>query len=452
MTEFSIDILSEKINNGKTRNYFKEILQSYHNANYRATVVMLYTVVVCDLVYKLEELKEIFNDEKAKDVLIAIEELQRNKPKSPEWENELFKQIAERTSLFDISTFENILILQKHRHLCAHPVMNQNYELFSPNKETTRAHLRNMLEDILTKEPYLSKDILTDLVIDISEKRAYFPPKFDNIEFERYLNAKYLRKARKDIIDYLFKNLWKFTFRLKDQNCSRNRDINYNALFIIFKQNKERLLKLISGNKSFYSKIEKGNPCQFLISFISIFPEIFELLQDHAKMLIQVEARSLVQFKIRAWYLASSLKQHIADIKTSYENKEISFVNDDFNSNAISFLLRDIEEFAAAEDLKGFLIEIYINSYNYYLADWHFNLLIRPNLKYMNSRNIEYLLTGIEDNDQTYQRSSAFFEHKLILDHIESTGFNVDVEKYPKFLRSIADQDHEVINEEDLPF
>ena len=40
--------------NVDSRNYFKEILQSYYSQNYRATIVLLYSFVIYDLFIKLQ--------------------------------------------------------------------------------------------------------------------------------------------------------------------------------------------------------------------------------------------------------------------------------------------------------------------------------------------------------------------------------------------------------------
>ena len=39
--------------NADSRNYFKEILQSYYSQNYRATIVLLYSFVIYDLFIKI---------------------------------------------------------------------------------------------------------------------------------------------------------------------------------------------------------------------------------------------------------------------------------------------------------------------------------------------------------------------------------------------------------------
>ncbi|WP_421799826.1 hypothetical protein [Haliscomenobacter sp.] len=446
MENYSIDIGAENIYNSKTKGYFKEILESYHNGNYRATIVMLYTIVICDLVYKLQELKEIYNDDKAIKILNEVEETQNKNPKSPDWEVELIKKISERTTFFEISTHENVLLLQKHRHLSAHPVMDKNYELYTPNKETTRAHLRNMLEDILTKPPLVSNDVFNELINDISEKREYFPPQYNNIEFERYILGKYLNNAPKSTIYHVFKSIWKLTFRLIDEKCSQNRDINYNALFVMFKKYKEELLGLILKDKPYFSKIEKGPPCQFLISFISIYPEIFPLLEEHAKIIIRQEASIRADYKVRAWYLEENLKQHIKVLRQDYDKNPSSIHT--YMKN-LSYLVRDTEEFDGHEDLIDFLVHVYGHSRIYREAEIMFAILIKPYLNHFTLNNFTNLLNKTENNIRLHKRSTAFTDNSLVMRYIEEKyKGKINLDEYPNFVSSTT----QAQGNEDLPF
>jgi hypothetical protein len=59
MSEFSLESFAEKIHYGKTKDYFQEVLSSYQNRNYRSAVVMLWSVAVCDIVYKLQKLVDL---------------------------------------------------------------------------------------------------------------------------------------------------------------------------------------------------------------------------------------------------------------------------------------------------------------------------------------------------------------------------------------------------------
>ncbi len=52
---------SEDIYFAKTKEYFSEVISNYASGNYRSAVVMLYSVAICDLLFKLKELCDMYN-------------------------------------------------------------------------------------------------------------------------------------------------------------------------------------------------------------------------------------------------------------------------------------------------------------------------------------------------------------------------------------------------------
>ena len=56
--EFSIDSLKNHISSKETAKYFEEVYSSYINGNYRSAVVMLWSVVIYDVINKLQTLKD----------------------------------------------------------------------------------------------------------------------------------------------------------------------------------------------------------------------------------------------------------------------------------------------------------------------------------------------------------------------------------------------------------
>jgi L-ribulose-5-phosphate 3-epimerase UlaE len=77
LKEFSLENIAENIHFGKTKVYFTEVLSSYHNCNYRSSVVMLWSVSVCDIIYKLQYLVDLYADSAAKEILDEITCLMR---------------------------------------------------------------------------------------------------------------------------------------------------------------------------------------------------------------------------------------------------------------------------------------------------------------------------------------------------------------------------------------
>lgn len=51
---------AEDIYFAKTKEYFNEVLSNYANGNYRSAIVMLYSVAICDLLFKLQELLDMY--------------------------------------------------------------------------------------------------------------------------------------------------------------------------------------------------------------------------------------------------------------------------------------------------------------------------------------------------------------------------------------------------------
>ena len=150
MSLFTLDL--EKITNAKTKEYFREVVSSYNNGNYRSSVVVLYSVCVCDIIFKLKDLAELYSDERAEKIL---KEYRNNfktgdKPASKsEWEKKLIDEACAK-GLIDSVTKEKLANLYSTRNMAAHPILDQNYELNNPTKEEAVALILTMYNSLLT--------------------------------------------------------------------------------------------------------------------------------------------------------------------------------------------------------------------------------------------------------------------------------------------------------------
>lgn len=79
---------AENIYFSQIRNYFKEIISSYDNENYRSAMVMLYSTIICDLLLKLKELSDVYNDSTAESLLNEINK-ERIRAGDSSWEHKL---------------------------------------------------------------------------------------------------------------------------------------------------------------------------------------------------------------------------------------------------------------------------------------------------------------------------------------------------------------------------
>lgn len=112
----------------------REVLSSYDNGNYRSAIVMLYSVCLCDLLFKLIELRDVYLDQFSKDLLRKIDEKIALDKASPAWEAELVDSLYKSSPILDTQSYAIICHLRDFRNLSAHPVMDDYSELFMPSK------------------------------------------------------------------------------------------------------------------------------------------------------------------------------------------------------------------------------------------------------------------------------------------------------------------------------
>lgn len=220
--EQNLVLLAEDIYHQKTKEYFREVLSSYEHGNYRSAVVMLYTVVICDLVFKLNDLKDLHNDEKAEKILADLDVEKEENPVSPAWESELIEKAFKEAKLLENDVYTHITTLKKYRNLSGHPVLNSLDILYRPNMEMTRSLIINILEGLLNKHPLLTKNVFVPFMVEIERVRNDFPSRE---RLETYLDSKFLVHFNSELVEYIFKHLWKLVFKNNDEREKKNRDI-----------------------------------------------------------------------------------------------------------------------------------------------------------------------------------------------------------------------------------
>lgn len=113
MSEFILEEALERVKNKTTKIYLQEVVSSYNNKNYRASVSVLYTILIYDLLQKVIILKEVYGDESADKILTNIHASQKNNPKDPGWEGSLIDDICTYTSLITPAEKKNSFILNR---------------------------------------------------------------------------------------------------------------------------------------------------------------------------------------------------------------------------------------------------------------------------------------------------------------------------------------------------
>ena len=395
-----------QIQDSRTREYFDEVLSCYYSGNYRSAIVMLYSTVICDIIYKLNELVNVYGDQKAQAILDEIAQLQSQNPTSAEWERLLIEKCKDGNRILEIPDYSNCDSLQKLRHLCAHPVIKGNQQLYRPNGTIVMGHIQNMLDGVLTKNAYYRKDFFKIFLDDIAKAKNLFANADD---LERYITSKFLDKLN-SIEDefFFFKSLWKLVFELDDQDCRDNRFANIVALNLMVKRHKDYFLEMFEREKDYFGRhISIGNDKRFdyLVRFFDFHTEFFAKLPQDVQLAVNNNIDACQDFKSLALFRAANPVAHIFNEKPETEK----------TAKFLSYYLRENVGSAISLDYN---ILHYSRSYTYNLGDSRFEEFIAPHVGEFSLPQLEKLVSDINQNSQLYERRRGKNDHDALYNRI----------------------------------
>ncbi len=410
---FTIENLIEKIYEPKSKELFKDIYTSYTQGQYRATIVMLWTAVICDLIYKLQYLRDVYNDQIAIKILEEIANKQKKNSKSSEWEKFLIEEINTRTQLITTIEKENLEYLQKQRNLCAHPIITNDNILFTPNKELTRSLMRIALDSVLLKAPLLTKNYI-DTVLNDLEKRGDDFIFWDEV-CERYVENRYLKHLNLNQILALFKVLWRFVFMPHNNREENNAYVNYNLLKHIFKKYKSECLNSMKNNIDSYSYYKKNNIARRLFNtFIVENYQIYSVLSEPTKAIFKSEVRIFPKNIPYFFLYEMNFQQYLTKLDDDFNNRKETIQPDSLGS-VIPSICNQAKEHNLKEVLLNLFITWYSKSSDYDEANVIFDELIKNNIKNFSLQQIEKLIALASKNNQTYDRKRAKQDHRFII-------------------------------------
>lgn len=433
MDIFSLEKMSEDIHYGKTKEYFLEVLSSYQNRNFRSAVVMLWSVAVCDIIYKLQHLIDLYDDASAKKILRELTAMQELDEKSPAWEIKLVMDVHSNTHLLDSSEFENLKFLQKQRHLSAHPVLNSERELHAPNKETVRSLLRNTLEGVLIKPPFYSQRITDELLEDIAESQAVLN---NAAKVKRYIESRYLGRTTPEVELSIFRSLWKLVFILDNNDCEKNRIVNLHVLEVLASRNSTVLSDYIDGDKDYFSNIaSSGQPLEFIVYFLAKNSHLFSHLTDDAKLKVEHSIQTNDVGKTMGWFVKDHLAEHASDIVAWIESDD----QPSFTPTLLDALLEISDTDEWQELFFGILTSYYTGSGSFDLADTRYQVAIPKYIGMFSKSALITLADKIESNNQCWGRGSARQDYEVIKRRIDDLfEEDFDYETCPYFRRKVV--------------
>ncbi|EJP4178063.1 hypothetical protein V8087_002603 [Vibrio vulnificus] len=436
MKNYELESLKEKIHFGKTQDYFEEVMMAYQIGAYRSAVVMLWSVAVSDVIYKLQYLVDLYNDGAANDILESVRSIQNEDARSSSWELGVIDQVFSNTKLIDSAEYENLRYLQKQRHLCAHPVLKDNLDLHTPNKETVRALIRNTLEGLLSKPPFYTSKVISEILEDLSEAKDALNT---YSKTKRYIESRYLSRMPSEVEFALYRTLWKLTFKLDNEACEENRGTNLSVIRVLTERNRSQISGLISSDRDYYSNVAgSGQPLDYLTNYLSVNEHFYDLLSEDAKLKIQHASEHTEVGKTCGWYTRGSLDEHFTYLLDWIEGEEYPKFSESQWRTVLE--LSDSEEW---ETKYAMLVSAYyVASGSFDTADSRFTQCILPNLKYFNEESALFFLDKVESNNQVYWRSRAYSDHKKVKESFLSfLPEDFDFELYSNFHENTREED-----------
>ncbi|EMN0580159.1 hypothetical protein FZB88_04120 [Enterococcus faecium] len=309
---FILDDEINKVKNPRIVPLLEEVRSSFYQGNYRSAIAVNYSALVLDLIDKLSDLANIYEDDTSKKILEEIAKLRKSDPNSPRWEMELLEKTYNSTELIDSYEYEDLKYIKDQRNYSAHPVVTYNgdtWELREITKETCQDVIRKSYEIVFLKNPILGKKVTNEIIQYASRIHSMsVTPE----EFHSALKNSYLKKLSEKAKENLCKTAFKFVFKLPygNEEVDRDRVSTFRLLDALIFDNKEFYLKILKKEISNYrftaesrEEINKslGENQQitytkgfFLLSFIASHPE---LQRDFSEEIIQNLKISIKDFE-----------------------------------------------------------------------------------------------------------------------------------------------------------
>lgn len=414
----------------QTREYFKEVLSSYVNHNYRSAIVILYTVCLADIVYKLQELRDMYNDSVAKNILIEIQKEQEVSTSKSSWEKLLIDNVCSKTELLDTSADIALRHLYDWRNLCAHPAFGKDSELFLPSAEQVAASMRACLDNILTKPSVFVKNIVDTMSNDINEKRNIFLG--DEEVFIQYIDSKYLQRMSDKMFIKVFRAFWRFTFVLTDPICENNREINNLLLEHMFTIKEKLIIKDVEEHVESYTIKEDDQIISNAVYFFSKCPKVYAPMSSIMKLMLEnnVEGKDIF---ILTWFMCDNMKEHLKRIKHKI------CVND----KIVKYFMDTYVNEGFKKQLIDYSIELAFNAMYFYQSDFVFYNYIVPFCQEMTSAQLKECIRAFDTNNQFYW-NNHYHHFCVTLWDVAKCKLSVDVlGEFSNFSKEIPIEDEE---------
>lgn len=177
--------------------YIQEAVNCYKAGAYRSCIVATWVAVAYDIIDKMRDLA-LQGDGEAEQQIQEFERIvnQGETKRSVKFEDGLLDLAKDQFDLLSPIEYEDLVRVRADRHRCAHPSSLPGDVLYQPSPETARAHMRNAVEHLLSREPLQGQAALETVMRDI--RSDYFPT--DKEEAIQRMRATHLANARDSLV------------------------------------------------------------------------------------------------------------------------------------------------------------------------------------------------------------------------------------------------------------
>lgn len=437
-----------QVKSKKTKKYLQEVLSTYHNQEYRACIMTLYVTTFVDAFEKIKISAEAYQNEKAEEFLEKYEENRKKDMKYSQLEKTIMDFIINNRFINDVEE-KQWNHLKDYRDFCAHPVMDSDNELISPNESQVKMHIRNMLEALFLKDAILLGNKLFEEFV-LKAKDFYDRNGFDGLE--KYIDARYISKLDFNMKWRFVKNLWIFAFNGEDAECQNYRCVAYWSLFWIIKKDKHNLLKIIEDKIDYFSakikndkvtlKIDDNNIDIFgsrtitFIYFLYKLPEIYKLLPKDNQIDIKKIIKKNVNLLLLSSFAYEDKNEYITALQQSIESLNYCFdliilrevYNDAIKEHNLSYNDLLIYYFCKCQASEEWANDyIYINQ--------TYSEIIEIAIPNFTEVQVKKLLEELP-SDYTYANCFQSLA-KQIVEVVDKNGYVVDFTKYKVDVKSV---------------
>ena len=446
---FDFENATKQVKSKRIQKYLEEVISTYNNCEYRSCIVMLYATTFADALDKIRTMSEVYQNEKAEKFLEEYNKGRNNNRAYSALEREVKEFIVDSGLINDIEEkqWEH---LKDYRDYCAHPVVERDYGLISPNEEQVRMHIRNMFEALFLKDAILTDNKVFE---DFLGKAEDFYDRNQLDGLEEYVNTRYIRKLDLNTNGKFIKNLWKFSFYIDgDAECDKYRRVAYRVIIWIIQSDKSDILKFIEENISYFNGkiryqevITEKNSYNFkfyenrtlaLIYLLYRVPEIYGILSEDNQTEIKSVVKKNINLILMAPYLFENSQKHV--------NRIIKELKDD--NCLIPVFLNELREKGYKRydyEYNELVIYYFYNcqNSNQWSPDWNlinltYNHIVSEAIPFFTFNQMDSFLKQLPES---YEQATCMGKMaNQIIDIIKKKGYEIDFTKYEVNITELA--------------